>query len=126
MSPPSSSTPTSATGPPGSVHLTSQGSFLPLYPEGGWARFTPTPEDPDAADRPGLVVRSLGADAKVDVLRVQRWAVNAFVAERFRHGRTLPAGDAVHAIPPAGGLGMNLGVAGRQRPHRALDAITPG
>lgn len=96
---------------PAGVYLTSQGSFLPLYPEGGWALFVPTPEDPDGADWPGLVVRSLGAEATVDVLRVQHWVVNAFVADRFRHGRTLLAGDAAHAIPPAGGLGMNLGVA---------------
>jgi hypothetical protein len=45
------------------------------------------------------------------VLRVQHWVVNAFVAERFGHGRILLAGDAAHAIPPAGGLGMNVGLA---------------
>lgn len=96
---------------PAGVYLTSQGSFLPLYPEGGWAWFVPTPEDTAAADWPGLVARSLGADVDVEVLRVQHWVVNAFVAERFRHGRILLAGDAAHAIPPAGGLGMNVGVA---------------
>ncbi|MGW6909698.1 FAD-dependent monooxygenase [Streptomyces sp. NPDC054940] len=96
---------------PAGVYLTSQGSFLPLYPEGGWAWFVPTPDDTEGADWPGLVARSLGADVDVDVLRVQHWVVNAFVAERFRHGRILLAGDAAHAIPPAGGLGMNVGVA---------------
>ncbi|MER5937264.1 FAD-dependent monooxygenase [Streptomyces sp. NPDC001928] len=96
---------------PAGVYLTSQGSFLPLYPEGGWAWFVPTPEDTDGADWPGMVSRSLGADAQVDVLRVQHWVVNAFVAARLRHGRILLAGDAAHAIPPAGGLGMNVGVA---------------
>ncbi|NUP21581.1 MAG: 2-polyprenyl-6-methoxyphenol hydroxylase [Streptomyces sp.] len=96
---------------PAGVYLTSQGSFLPLYPEGGWAWFTPTPEDTEGADWSGRVSRSLGADVAVDVLRVQHWVVNAFVAERFRHGRILLAGDAAHAIPPAGGLGMNVGVA---------------
>lgn len=37
--------------------------------------------------------------------------MNAFVAERFRHGRILLAGDAAHAIPVFGGMGMNAGVA---------------
>ncbi|MFJ8632878.1 FAD-dependent monooxygenase [Streptomyces sp. NPDC093568] len=96
---------------PAGVYLTTRGSFLPLYPEGGWALFAPTPQDPEAADWPGLVTRSLGADVPVHVRRVQHWVVNAFVAERFRHGRTLLAGDAAHAVPPAGGLGMNVGVA---------------
>ncbi|MFE7272290.1 FAD-dependent monooxygenase [Streptomyces sp. NPDC057623] len=96
---------------PAGVYLTSHGSFLPLYPEGGWAWIAPTPEDAAGADWSGLVSRSLGADVPVEVLRVQHWGVNAFVAERFRHGRILLAGDAAHAIPPAGGLGMNVGLA---------------
>ncbi|WP_413801849.1 FAD-dependent monooxygenase [Streptomyces iranensis] len=37
--------------------------------------------------------------------------MNAFVAERFRQGRILLTGDAAHAIPIIGGLGMNAGVA---------------
>jgi hypothetical protein len=37
--------------------------------------------------------------------------MNAFVAERFRHGRTLLTGDAAHALPIVGGPGMNTGIA---------------
>ncbi|MEV5545959.1 FAD-dependent monooxygenase [Streptomyces sp. NPDC052309] len=48
---------------------------------------------------------------RVSVVRVQHWAMNAFVAERFRQGRILLAGDAAHAVPIIGGLGMNAGVA---------------
>jgi len=97
---------------PAGVYATAHGSFLPLYPEGGWAWLVPTPEDAALADWPDLVSRALGsADVRVDVLRVQHWVVNAFVVERFRHGRILLAGDAAHAIPPAGGLGMNVGLA---------------
>ncbi|MGA5129635.1 FAD-dependent monooxygenase [Streptomyces olivoreticuli] len=98
---------------PAGVYFTAHGSFLPLYPEGGWAWFAPTPEDPAHADWPGLVSRALGpgAEVRIEVLRVQHWVMNAFVAERFRHGRILLAGDAAHAIPIIGGLGMNAGVA---------------
>ncbi|GAB2736377.1 FAD-dependent monooxygenase [Kitasatospora kifunensis] len=98
---------------PAGVYFTAHGTFLPLYPEGGWAWFVPTPEDAARADWSGLVSRALGADSDVqaDVLRVQHWVMNGFVAERFRHGRILLAGDAVHAVPIIGGLGMNTGVA---------------
>ncbi|MFC9428433.1 FAD-dependent monooxygenase [Streptomyces sp. NPDC056987] len=98
---------------PAGVYFTAHGSFLPLYPEGGWAWFAPTPEDPARADWPALVSRALGpgAEVRVEVLRVQHWVMNAFVAERFRQGRILLAGDAAHAIPIIGGLGMNAGIA---------------
>ncbi|MFD9727327.1 FAD-dependent monooxygenase [Streptomyces sp. NPDC059072] len=100
-------------GQPAGVYFTAHGAFAPLYPEGGWAWFGPTPEDTGGTDWPGLVSRALGprADVRADVLRVQHWVMNAFVAERLRHGRTLLAGDAAHAIPVFGGMGMNAGVA---------------
>ncbi|MGW0787621.1 FAD-dependent monooxygenase [Streptomyces sp. NPDC002911] len=99
---------------PAGVYVTAHGSFLPLYPEGGWAWFGPTPEDAAHTDWSGLVSRALGpgvADVHADVLRVQHWVMNALVAERFRHGRILLAGDAAHAVPIIGGLGMNAGIA---------------
>ncbi|MFF4158832.1 FAD-dependent monooxygenase [Streptomyces sp. NPDC001678] len=97
---------------PAGVYFTAHGMFAPLYPEGGWAWFVPTPEDAASADWPGLVSRALGPGAveRVDVSRVQHWVMNAFVAERFRHGRVLLAGDAAHAVPITGGLGMNAGL----------------
>ncbi|MEU6141171.1 FAD-dependent monooxygenase [Streptomyces sp. NPDC047081] len=97
---------------PAGVYVTAHGSLIPLYPEGGWAWFGATPGDAERADWVGLVTKALGAGTPVtaEVLRVQHWAMNAFVAERFRHGRILLAGDAAHAIPITGGLGMNIGV----------------
>jgi putative polyketide hydroxylase len=96
---------------PAGVYFTAHGAFGPLYPEGGWAWFARTPEDATRADWPDLVSRAIGADVRPDVLRIQHWVMNAFVAERFRCGRILLAGDAAHAIPIIGGLGMNAGIA---------------
>jgi putative polyketide hydroxylase len=97
---------------PAGVYFTANGGFLPLYPEGGWAWVAPTPADAASADWADRVARALGpgADLPVEVHRVEHWVVNAFIAERFRRGRVLVAGDAAHAIPPAGGMGMNTGV----------------
>ncbi|WP_262418347.1 FAD-dependent monooxygenase [Streptomyces sp. SP2-10] len=98
---------------PAGVYFTAHGSFAPLYPEGGWAWFGPTPEDAARADWSGIVTRALGpgAGVRAEVVRVQHWVMHAFVADRFRHGRTLLAGDAAHAVPIIGGLGMNAGLA---------------
>ncbi|KOU15596.1 2-polyprenyl-6-methoxyphenol hydroxylase [Streptomyces sp. WM6372] len=104
---------------PAGVYFTAHGSFGPVHPEGGWLWFGPTPGDGADTDWSGLVTRALGAGSgsgagagvRADVRRVQHWVMNAFVAERLRHGRILLAGDAAHAIPPIGGLGMNTGIA---------------
>ncbi|GGS96312.1 FAD-dependent monooxygenase [Streptomyces cinerochromogenes] len=98
---------------PAGVYFTAHGSFLPLYPEGGWAWFGPTPQDPAHTDWYGVLARGLGPGTgiRAEVRRVQHWVMHAFVADRFRRGRVLLAGDAVHAVPIVGGLGMNAGVA---------------
>ncbi|GLX33989.1 FAD-dependent oxidoreductase [Streptomyces roseochromogenus] len=98
---------------PAGVYFTAHGSFAPLYPEGGWAWFGPSPENPADADWPALLARALGDGdgVRADVLRVQHWVMNAFVAERLRRGRILLAGDAAHAVPVFGGMGMNAGLA---------------
>ncbi|MFI9510366.1 FAD-dependent monooxygenase [Nocardia sp. NPDC052566] len=98
---------------PAGVYFTPNGSFAPLYPEGGWAWFALSPEDAEHADWPALVSRAIGTrtEVKPDVLRVQHWVMTAFLAERFRHGRILLAGDAAHTVPIIGGLGMNVGIA---------------
>jgi 2-polyprenyl-6-methoxyphenol hydroxylase-like FAD-dependent oxidoreductase len=39
------------------------------------------------------------------------WRQNLLLADRYRCGRVFLAGDAIHLVVPAGGLGMNTGVA---------------
>ncbi|MBC2876295.1 MULTISPECIES: FAD-dependent monooxygenase [Streptomyces] len=113
---------------PAGVYFTAHGSFLPLYPEGGWSWFAPTPDDPEHADWAGIVARALGpgAQAGIEVLRVQPWVMHAFVAEKFRHGRVVLAGDAAHAMPIIGGLGMNTGVADAHNLCWKLAGVTHG
>ncbi|MGE7436261.1 FAD-dependent monooxygenase [Kitasatospora sp. NPDC001175] len=41
---------------------------------------------------------------------ISTWRVNVRLAERYRVGRVLLAGDAAHVHPIAGGLGMNTGI----------------
>ncbi|MFI1829808.1 FAD-dependent monooxygenase [Streptomyces sp. NPDC020412] len=98
---------------PAGVYFTARGLFAPLYPEGGWAWFVPTPDDAGNADWSDVVAHALGPGAGVpaEVVRVQHWVMNAFVADRFRRGRVVLAGDAAHAVPIVGGLGMNAGIA---------------
>ncbi|MDT9698923.1 FAD-dependent monooxygenase [Streptomyces sp. P17] len=99
---------------PAGVYVTAHGSIIPLYPEGGWAWFGPTPgKDAERTDWADLIAHTLGtgSEVAVDVRRVQHWVMKAFVAEHFRHGRILLAGDAAHAVPVVGGLGMNAGIA---------------
>lgn len=69
------------------------------------ADFTPLPESP--ADW----VRSLlGTDVPVDdVIVTSLWKPQYLIAERYRDGRVLLAGDAAHQMFPAGSYGMNTG-----------------
>ncbi|MDQ1008553.1 putative polyketide hydroxylase [Streptomyces sp. V4I23] len=41
---------------------------------------------------------------------VHTWELASWVAEEYRRGRILLAGDAVHVMPPSGGLGANTGI----------------
>ncbi|MFG1797497.1 FAD-dependent monooxygenase [Nocardia sp. NPDC049149] len=95
---------------PAGVYFTAYGTVIPLYPEGGWAWFGPTPEDAAQTDWRTVVQRALGGDVLLDVLRVQHWVLNAFVADHFVDGRIVLAGDAAHGMPIVGGLGMNAGI----------------
>ncbi len=49
-------------------------------------------------------------DLQPTILSLMPWTVDWAVAERFRAGRVLLAGDAAHRFPPTGGFGMNTGI----------------
>jgi len=76
--------------------------------------FDPAREDArtyDAARCEGLVRRALARpDVPLEIRTVSTWMMTCQVAERYREGRVLLAGDAAHRFPPTGGLGLNTGV----------------
>lgn len=63
---------------------------------------------PDALERRLQAVAPRGAP--YPILQHSAYEIHQRVAERFRHGRALLAGDAAHLNNPLGGLGMNSGL----------------
>jgi hypothetical protein len=62
------------------------------------------------ADIPALVRRCMGGDVAYTIEGKDLWVRKRTVADRFMDGRVFLAGDAAHAHPPNGGLGMNTGI----------------
>jgi 2-polyprenyl-6-methoxyphenol hydroxylase-like FAD-dependent oxidoreductase len=54
--------------------------------------------------------RAVGRDFDFEILSVLPWVRRELVAERYRGGRALIAGDAAHVMSPTGGFGMNTGI----------------
>jgi putative polyketide hydroxylase len=100
---------------------------------GNWFAVPPR-EDLDSVDRSTLttavipMIRSVVglADFKPIVQSVMTWTTGAFVADRYRCGRILLAGDAAHVMPPYGGLGGNTGVADAHNLAWKLAAVCSG
>lgn len=53
----------------------------------------------------------VGRPFEYEILQANPWTANFVVAERYRVGRILLAGDSAHQFMPTGGYGMNSGVA---------------
>jgi 2-polyprenyl-6-methoxyphenol hydroxylase-like FAD-dependent oxidoreductase len=74
-------------------------------------------------------VRATIADAldcavdAVEVLDTREWSGDAVVAESFRSGHVLLAGDAAHRMWPSGGHGMNTGLGDVANLGWKLDAV---
>lgn len=77
-----------------------------------WRVLFPTPDGtPDAHELARLPERLRGvADTSWDIAHASLYSVHQRVAETFRAGRVLLAGDAAHVNNPLGGMGMNSGI----------------
>lgn len=89
------------------------------------AQFPDAPPTPTAADVQHIIdQRGPQSGARVrEVLWGSRFQVHHKLADRFRDGRILLAGDAAHVHSPAGGQGMNLGLRDAEALARALVTV---
>lgn len=93
------------------------GTFTPR-PNGRWLlalQYSPergeTPGQFDRARCRELVVKGAGrSDIRAELVDARPWHVAAYVADRFRAGRSFLIGDAAHLMPPTGGFGGNTGI----------------
>lgn len=49
-------------------------------------------------------------DLALTIHKITRWSVEAVMADKFKVGRVIIAGDAAHRHPPTGGLGLTSGI----------------
>lgn len=95
------------------------GALVPAGPNWGryseeWmCHFLLKPEDPIETDEAATEhVKSLlrVPDVDLELLSISQWKIQGVLAENYRIGRVLFAGDACHRHPPASGLGLNTGI----------------
>lgn len=62
------------------------------------------------SDMPAVFSGIVGMPIDFKMVSVSRWHHNLLLADRYRDGRVMIAGDAAHLVIPTAGLGLNTGV----------------
>ena len=77
-----------------------------------WFFHAPVPPDTnrDNFDFRGFLHAAAGADFDVEFEHIGFWDLRFALADSYRAGRVLIAGDAAHSHPPYGGYGVNSGL----------------
>jgi 3-(3-hydroxy-phenyl)propionate hydroxylase len=86
-------------------------------------------EDPEAMCRPAEVARLLAPFRQITPEQLERCIVytfHALIAERWRAGPVLLAGDAAHMMPPFAGQGLNSGIRDAANLSWKLAAVLDG
>jgi len=90
-----------------SVH----GTLIAQNDKDTWTLHTRFPESAHGSPDPSALIRRFtGVDIPHQVLVANAWVPHLVVADRYRQGRVLIAGDAAHQYIPTGGYGMNTGI----------------
>jgi 2-polyprenyl-6-methoxyphenol hydroxylase-like FAD-dependent oxidoreductase len=84
-------------------------------------------ELPSAIDVRTTIAGATGSPVgEVEVIDAREWSGDAVVAESFRSGHVVLAGDAAHRMWPSGGHGMNTGLGDVANLGWKLDAVLAG
>lgn len=95
-------------------------------PDGLWRTVFATDPDADEAELTDFaaarerIAALVGEDQAFNIVHTNLYTVNQRVADRFRHGRVLIAGDAAHLNNPLGGMGMNFGIHDAENVARSI------
>ncbi|MEV6441501.1 FAD-dependent monooxygenase [Amycolatopsis sp. NPDC051716] len=118
-----------------SLHLSPEGVTVVAPLPGAPDRYRVVATVAEAPERPGIAdVQSIvdargpegGRTRVTEVLWSSRFRVHHRVAEHYRAGRVLLAGDAAHVHSPAGGQGMNTGIQDAVALGRLLARVVAG
>jgi 2,4-dichlorophenol 6-monooxygenase len=89
-----------------------------------------SPDDPEVIDETNVVARIRELlripELELRVHKIGRWDVEGVVADQYRFGRVLLAGDAAHRHPPVSALGLNTAFGDAHNLAWKLALVTSG